>query len=224
MATQPLTNLIDPPPRLTGDSAHDTVAVIQWLNAFYAKGVLSGALLQTQNFPTTLAEQFDALFAQDYPGLAAMAELVGEADKFAYYTDAVTFALADLTSYARSLLAGANGAAVRSTLGLGSLATKNTVAEADIDADAVTYAKLQNVSATDKLLGRASAGAGNAEEIACTAAGRALIDDADAAAQRATLGLGSMAVEAVGINASVTTAALVGKTLTFVNGICTGFA
>lgn len=56
-----------------------------------------------------------------------------------------------------------------------------------IDADAVTYAKMQNVSATDKLLGRATAGAGNVEEIALTAAGRALIDDADAAAQRATL-------------------------------------
>lgn len=42
-------------------------------------------------------------------------------------------------------------------------------------------------SATDKLLGRASAGAGAAEEITCTAAGRALLDDADATAQIATL-------------------------------------
>lgn len=46
-------------------------------------------------------------------------------------------------------------------------------------------------SATDKLLGRASAGAGAAEEIACTAAGRALLDDADATAQIATLFGGS---------------------------------
>ena len=53
--------------------------------------------------------------------------------------------------------------------------------------DAVTYAKIQNVSATDKVLGRQSAGAGDVEEIACTSAGRALIDDVDAAAQRATL-------------------------------------
>lgn len=56
-----------------------------------------------------------------------------------------------------------------------------------IDNDAVTYAKIQNVSATDKILGRSSAGAGDIEEISCTAAGRALLDDADAAAQRATL-------------------------------------
>jgi hypothetical protein len=57
----------------------------------------------------------------------------------------------------------------------------------------VTYAKIQNVSATDKVLGRSTAGAGVVEEIACTAAGRALIDDADATAQRATLGLASIA-------------------------------
>lgn len=55
--------------------------------------------------------------------------------------------------------------------------------------DAVTYAKIQNVSATDRLLGRSTAGTGDVEEIVCTAAGRALIDDADAATQRATLGL-----------------------------------
>jgi len=61
--------------------------------------------------------------------------------------------------------------------------------------DAVTYAKVQNVSATDKLLGRVSAGAGNIEEITCTAAGRALLDDADATAQRTTLGLGTLSTQ-----------------------------
>lgn len=53
----------------------------------------------------------------------------------------------------------------------------------------IAYAKLQDVSATDKLLGRSTAGAGVIEEIPLTAAGRALIDDADATAQRVTLGL-----------------------------------
>ncbi len=65
-----------------------------------------------------------------------------------------------------------------------------------IDADAVTYSKIQNVSATDKVLGRSSAGAGVIEEISCTSAGRALLDDADAAAQRTTLGLGTAATTA----------------------------
>lgn len=64
-----------------------------------------------------------------------------------------------------------------------------------IDNDAVTYAKIQNVSATDRLLGRSTAGAGDIEEIACTAFGRSLIDDADASAGRTTLGLGTMALE-----------------------------
>lgn len=60
---------------------------------------------------------------------------------------------------------------------------------------AATYAKIQNVSTTDRLLGRSSAGAGVIEEINCTAAGRALLDDADAAAQRTTLGLGTLATQ-----------------------------
>lgn len=64
-----------------------------------------------------------------------------------------------------------------------------SIATAAISGSAVTYAKIQNVSATDKLLGRSSSGAGDVEEIACTAAGRALIDDADATTQRTTLGL-----------------------------------
>jgi hypothetical protein len=59
----------------------------------------------------------------------------------------------------------------------------------DIGNDSVTYAKIQNVSATDKLLGRSTAGAGDVEEIACTAAGRALIAGADKFAQQTTLGI-----------------------------------
>lgn len=70
-----------------------------------------------------------------------------------------------------------------------------------IDNDAVTYAKLQNVSGTDKLLGRSSSGAGDVEEVACTAAGRALLDDVDAAAQRTTLGLGTAATANTGTSA-----------------------
>ena len=56
-----------------------------------------------------------------------------------------------------------------------------------ITADAVTYDKIQDTSATDKLLGRSTIGAGTIEEIACTAAGRAILDDADNTAQRTTL-------------------------------------
>jgi hypothetical protein len=103
-----------------------------------------------------------------------------------------------VSAYIQGLLDDADAAAARATLGLGALAVKSTIATADVDADAITYAKIQNVSATDKLLGRSTAGAGDVEEIACTAAGRAILDDADAAAQRATLGIGSPITNSLG--------------------------
>lgn len=62
------------------------------------------------------------------------------------------------------------------------------VVTADIADAGVTYAKIQNVSATDRLLGRSTAGAGVVQEITCTAFGRSLLDDADAATARTTLG------------------------------------
>lgn len=68
-----------------------------------------------------------------------------------------------------------------------------SVSTSKLIAQAVTYAKLQNVSVTNAVLGRMTAGAGVVEEISLTAAGRELINDADAAAQRTTLGLGTMA-------------------------------
>lgn len=81
---------------------------------------------------------------------------------------------------------------------------------------AATYAKIQNVSATDRLLGRVSAGAGVIEEITCTAAGRALLDDADAATQRTTLGLGTLSTQdasaAVLTNATITGGTITGIT------------
>ena len=76
-----------------------------------------------------------------------------------------------------------------------------------IDNDVVTYAKIQNVSATDKLLGRSTAGAGDIEEITCTSAGRALLDDVDASAQRTTLGLGALATQGDGDKGDITVSA-----------------
>lgn len=49
--------------------------------------------------------------------------------------------------------------------GLGALAILNTIATALIDNDAVTFAKMQNVSAASRLLGRGDSGAGDPQEI-----------------------------------------------------------
>lgn len=72
-------------------------------------------------------------------------------------------------------------------------------AEHAIDDNSVAPAKLA-VSATDRVIGRSTAGAGAAEEIPVTAAARALLDDASAAAMRTTLG-----AEASGAGAAAVT-------------------
>jgi hypothetical protein len=105
--------------------------------------------------------------------------------------------LATLSS--ANILVGSSGNVATSVAVTGDVTISNAgvtaiaagvVVNADISASAaIAFSKLANVSATDRLLGRSTAGAGAIEEITCTAAGRALIDDADAAAQRTTLGV-----------------------------------
>jgi len=77
-----------------------------------------------------------------------------------------------------------------------------------IDNDTVTYAQIQNVSATDKVLGRSSSGAGDIEEIACTAAGRSVIGASTTADQRTALGLAAIAASGSGADLGAGTVAL----------------
>lgn len=69
------------------------------------------------------------------------------------------------------------------------IVTARTIANGEI-----TLAKMANL-AQDKIIGRATASTGVPEAITCTAAGRALLDDANAAAQLVTLGVNSTAAE-----------------------------
>ena len=90
-----------------------------------------------------------------------------------------------LTSAGLKLLDDADAAAQRATLGI--------VASQPLDADLTAIAGL--TSAADK--GIQFTGSGTAGVYDLTAAGKALLDDADAAAQRTTLGLGTSAITAL---------------------------
>lgn len=69
-----------------------------------------------------------------------------------------------------------------------------SIAVGQIPNDVVTYAKIQNVSAQYKILGRSTAGAGDIEELSTSSAGVAFIAAADAAAQTALLSASSTTV------------------------------
>ncbi len=64
-------------------------------------------------------------------GLDSISGLTTAADKMIYTTALDTYAVADLTSYARTLLDDADAATARTTLGLGTLATQNTIDNGD---------------------------------------------------------------------------------------------
>ena len=94
----------------------------------------------------------------------------------------------DQTITLTGAVTGTGSGGFATTLSAGVVGTTN------IASDAVSYDKIQDTTATNVILGRSTAGAGTVEEIACTVAGRALLDDANAAAQRTTLNLGDLAV------------------------------
>jgi len=82
-----------------------------------------------------------------------------------------------------------------------------------IAADAVTYAKMQNVSATDKVLGRVTAGAGDVEEISTTGSG-SVVRATSPTLVTPTLG----AAIVTSINKITITAPTTGATLTIADG------
>ena len=221
--------------KLADDSSIVYDSVAPSTNNFEGRGYVNST---SKNLQVWNGSSFDQVVAPT-AGIENLAVTTGK-----LAANAVTTAKVDAAGLAAAALATdsvitakiQDGACTESKLGSSSvtevkLAT-GAVTENKIGTSAVTYAKIQNVSATDKLLGRFTAGAGNVEEITCTAAGRALLDDADATAQRTTLGLGNIATQAAsavaitggtinGITSLTSTTSALGNT-TITGGTITG--
>lgn len=110
--------------------------------------------------------------------LLDLAGLTQASDALPYFDSATTAATTTLTAFGRSLIDDANAAAAQATLGVppnarsitgtdglsggGDLSADRTIGIAN---DGVTYARMQNVSAASRLLGRGDSGAGDPQEL-----------------------------------------------------------
>jgi hypothetical protein len=132
----------------------------------------------TGNIETVASSTFQTADA----GLTSIAGLTTAADRMIYTTASDTYAVATLTSFARTLLDDATASDARSTLGL----VIGTNVQA-YDAELAAIAGL--TSAADRV--PYFTGSGTAALATFSSFGRSLVDDADAATARTTLGITS---------------------------------
>ena len=135
--------------------------------------------------------------------LAALAGVTTAADKLVYASGVDTFLTTDFTSTARTLLDDSSTSAMRTTLGVA------------IGTDVQAYdAGLASIAGLTTLADRMiyTTASDTYAVTTLTSFGRSLVDDADAAAGRTTLGLGTMATQAAS-NVAVTGGTIDGITL-----------
>lgn len=171
------------------------IAALTWAadKLVYLTGTATAAVADLTSFARTLLDDADATTARATLGLvigtdvqgysAKLAAIVGltwAADKVAYFTSASAAAVADLTSYGRSVIAAADASALRTLAGL--------VIGTDVQAYSAKTAAIAALTwAADSYAYFTSASAAAIGTI--TTFGRSLVDDADASAARTTLGV-----------------------------------
>jgi hypothetical protein len=125
--------------------------------------------------------------------LQALAGLTSAADKGIQFTGSGTAATYDLTAAGKALLDDADAAAQRTTMGV--------AIGSDVQAYDAGLASIAGLTtAADKVI--YTTGSDTYAVTSFTAFGRSLVDDADAAAARTTLGLGTAATQTVGTSAN----------------------
>lgn len=152
-------------------------------NGVVYKAILTG----TNQEPGVATTYWKKAFADSTAASDALAALTPAADRYAYFTGASTATLGTITSFARSILDDADAATVRTTIGAQ-------------QADATLTALAGVTTAVNSLL--YFTGVDTAASTTLSAFGRTLIDDADAATARTTLGLASGATTTVGTMAT----------------------